>query len=304
MTIETQERTAANVVTSENLAEFMSAKLDLAKPVVAAAEAKAAEVTPKVESNIEPPDEVPPQEGDTPEQHAEKVKNSYQKLREQRNAARDEAVALKASNEAAAKELAELRAKVPAPAVEANPKPDPTKFTDQAAFDEAMMDWRVDERLRKRDADAAVQRATQQHETAKKQFQARRDDFLKEVPDYTAKVEKSDVVVHPLIEAAIYESEIGPRMLLHFAEHPAEAASLNALPPAKMMRELGRLETRLEAIKAAPVPKLEIVKDKPKVEPIEPLSGGKVVSDPLGADGEFKGTPAEWRALREAGKIK
>lgn len=299
MTTETQERVAANVVTSENLAEFMTAKLDLAKPApVVATEPKEA---PKAEV-IEPPDEVPPQEGDTPEQHAEKVKNSYQKLREQRNTAREEATALKAEKEALARERDELRAKVPAPPIEINPEPDPTKYTDQAKFDEDMLNWRVDKRIREREIKQAEDRAKTQRERTIQDFQGRVAALPQDITDKIKAA--SDVRVHPLIEAAIYESEIGPQILAHFADNRDAAAALNAMEPARMMREFGKLETRLEAPKAAPGAKLEIVKEKPKSEPLEPLSGGKVVSDPIASDGEFKGTPAEWRALREAGKIK
>lgn len=295
---EIAERLASNVVTSENLAEFMTERLDLAKPELVVAP----ETKPEPVVAIEPPDEVPPQEGDTAEEHAEKVKNSYQKLREQRNTAREEATALKAEKEALAKERDELRARAPAqvePIPEANPKPDPAKYTDQAKFDEDLLNWRVDERLRTRDAEAAQRRQAEAKEATLRTWQSRVDAAKAADPAFEAKIKAADTPVHPLIEQAIYQSDVGPQILAHFAENPGVAEALNRMPLNKMMREYGEIEKALEAPKTKPeAPKA------PKVDPIEPIRGGAVNSDPIGSDGEFKGTAAEWAAGRRAGKIK
>lgn len=298
MTTEIAERLASNVVTSENLAEFMTDRLDLAKPdPVVAPDSKA-----EPAAVVEPPDEVPPQEGDTAEEHAEKVKNSYQKLREQRNTAREEAASLKAGKEAAERERDELRARAPVqvePIQEANSKPDPAKYTDQAKFDEDMLNWRVDERLRTRDAEAAQKRQADAKEATLRTWQSRVDAAKAADPAFEAKIKAADTPVHPLIEQAIYQSDVGPQILAHLAENPGVAEALNRMPLNKMMREYGKIEEALEAPKA----KIEATK-APKVDPIEPIRGGAVNSDPIGSDGEFKGTFAEYRAARLAGKIK
>lgn len=301
MTTEAPERTAANVVTSENLADFMTERLDLAKPEpVVALDAKTEQP-----AAIEPPDEVPPQEGDTAEEHAEKVKNSYQKLREQRNTAREEANALKAANEATARELADLKARAPVqiePVPEANPKPDPTKYTDQAKFDEDMLNWRIDEGIRKRDAELVQRQRTATVEKQKADWKARVDFVAAEIPDFMERIKANDVPVHPLIEQAIYQSDVGPQMLLYITDHKAEIEAMNRMPLNKMMREFARIEGLVEAPAGKPA-NLEAPK-APKVDPIEPIKGGAVASDPIGSDGEFKGTFAEYRAARLAGKIK
>lgn len=301
---EIAERLAANVVTSENLTDFMTERLDLAKPdPVVAPDSKAEEPA----AVIEPPDEVPPQEGDTAEEHAEKVKNSYQKLREQRNTAREEAIALKAEKEAWARERDEMKARAPAQPdapPEANPKPDPAKYTDQAKFDEDMLNWRVDERQRTRDAEAAQKRQADAKEATLRTWQSRVDAAKAADPAFEAKIKAADTPVHPLIEQAIYKSDVGPEILAYFADNKEVANSMMGMELSDMMEAYGDMQRALRtAKKAGGAPKVEAPK-APKVDPIEPIRGGTVNSDPIGSDGEFKGTAAEWAAGRLSGKIK
>ena len=93
---------------------------------------------------------------------------------------------------------------------------------------------------------------------------------------------------------AITESEFGPDILNHFASNPEDFERIAALKPSHALREIGRLEARLEG---APPKKPELVAVKPPSRapaPIKPLSGSAVSSD----DEPSHNDPDKWMAWR------
>ena len=107
---------------------------------------------------------------------------------------------------------------------------------------------------------------------------------------------------------AILESEVGPKILYHFAKNPDEAERIGKLSVAKALKELGKLEATLQTnpVKTGKNPVSQVSKEvKPAVEPISPLRGANAPVEPaVGSDGKFKGSYAEWKAARKAGKIR
>ncbi len=87
-----------------------------------------------------------------------------------------------------------------------------------------------------------------------------------------------------------------------------EAERFQALPVAKALREIGKLEARFEKQEAA---QEEAVRSKPVVQkskapaPLSPIKAtGSAMETPIGSDGEFHGSFQAWKAARKAGKIR
>lgn len=81
----------------------------------------------------------------------------------------------------------------------------------------------------------------------------------------------------PLTDAmqdAIRESDVGPKLLRHFANNKAEVLRLAALSPVTQLREIGRIEA---GILNKPQPVVKHVTSAP--EPVKPLGGGTAVVD-------------------------
>ena len=79
------------------------------------------------------------------------------------------------------------------------------------------------------------------------------------------------------------------------------------MPVIKALKELGKLEAKFEAQFEKTAPKvIQAQTSRSKApSPISTLTGGKAGADILvDTNGEFLGTPSQWKAARLAGKIR
>lgn len=287
----TEERSAQNLVTSENLAEFASKKLGLAEKTPA----QSPEPVPSEPEQNEQQEETPKEEG-----KKNKLERRFSDLTKQREQARQEAAEERRKREELEARLRDLEVKsapVPAPDVDAKPRPD--QFADAFEYAEKLAEWTTNQALKNREKQEAERKAAEAREATVKEWQKRLQSAKAELPDFDDMVTSSDVAVNDLIRDAIVESDVGPYILYHLAENPEIATKLNGMSPTAALREIGRMETRFEKKAAAPAP-------RPKAsEPINPIrSVAAGVDTGLDASGEFRGSFSDYRALRRAGKIR
>lgn len=289
----------ATVVTSENLQDFNMARLGLTSDKPAAKEP--GEVVAEATEVVEPPEEA---EGEPPKPK-NKLENRFSEITAQRRAAeqRAEREAERATN--AERERDELKAKLtPKPAAtEDAPKPVVTDYADAFQYAEDLAEWTAENVLKERDKADAKKVADAEAAKVTKAWQKRVEATQKEMPDYADTVAASEVMISDPVRDAIIESEYGPKILYLLATDPAVAEKLSGLSILGQLRELGKLEAKFEK----PEPKVE-TDPKPVIErprapaPISPVRGTKTADNPVNEPGEFKGTFAEWKAARQAGK--
>ena len=331
------ERIASHIVTSENRAEFMAKRLDLAAPLPpaekpaaetpaatsAAEPAKAAEAPPTADKPVE---EAAKLEADLKAEEAkarpdekkkQTIRERLSEINEKKKAAEAELAKEKEARAAAEKRATEAeerakRAAEPPPAPEAPKQPQRAEFATEEEYQDARVDYRVKiARTEERKAEAEA-RARTEGERVVQTYSERLRAVKAEITDYDQRIEPvKDMAIPPYIRDSIFESEVGPRLPLYFADHPEEARRIIALSPTAALRELGKIEAMIESeAKPAERPKLEIVPPRPAVSgapaPITPIkASGLGESEPkLDAQGRFTGTFAEWKAFRKSGKIK
>jgi hypothetical protein len=116
-----------------------------------------------------------------------------------------------------------------------------------------------------------------------KAFEKRTKDFVKEHKDYSEAVQSlAGIDVDKSVERAIVESDHGPALLYELGKNPDLAEEIAELPPHRQLKEIGKLEAkieaRLEAKKATP---LKTTKAPAPPNPVGSKSEGKKqVSDP------------------------
>ena len=327
-----------DVVTSENRAEFMAARMDLnvatgapapeAKPapVVEVETGKGAgqmgEATPptKPAPKAEPAsNQQVPAEPDPADKELTGIPKRISEITHQRNAAQAEAAAAKARAEAAETRARELEAKLNPPKLDEieaqiGPRPKASEYTDVEEFAEDIAEWGgkravlIDARARESQA-AQAERAKQVSA-----FNARQTEFRTTHPDYDAVVGSASAIpVSQDILEELLTSDVGLAVQYHLGQNHDEIERLNKLPPAKRMLEFGRLEERIRIEQqAAPAPTaaapVAAPAPRPKLpEPVRPVvsaGGSGTVEHLFDASGEFTGSPAQWKTLRNAGKIK
>ena len=118
-------------------------------------------------------------------------------------------------------------------------------------------------------------------------------------------VASSKVQVRDEVRDAILESDVGPQILYQLASDDELAQRISSLPVNKAFKELGKLEVQFERKEAPAEIKSEPVARSKAPAPIKPLTAGKGTQDVLiDGDGAFHGTYAQWKAARQAKRIR
>lgn len=189
-----------------------------------------------------------------------------------------------------------------------DPEPDASKFADYVEWQKAWNRW--DRRQDQRQETAARAAAEQQHAAKAKSdsFQARVTEAKSEFADFDTVAFNKDLPVSPVMADAITDSEIGPKILYHLGKNPAEAARIAKLSAVAQVREIGKLEAKLDADAAGaaegddaeePQTKKPAVSKAPV--PHKPLGSGAAVNPAKLLDSMSQ---RDYRALRESGKLR
>ncbi len=173
---------------------------------------------------------------------------------------------LKAETEAAFLRQ-QLQAKeAPAPKADGEPKRD-----DYASWDEwnrATVDWQVKQGVeqRLRDLQEAQRRSAQERAELEFKQQAREKlaKGIEKYDDFAEVVFEGDHNVTDEMAIAIAESSVAAELAYWLGKNPAESNRIANLPPASQIRELGKIEARLEAPKN---------KTTSAPEPVSPVKG-------------------------------
>ena len=114
----------------------------------------------------------------------------------------------------------------------------------------------------------AEREQTRVHE-ATRNWAKKEAEFIKSKPDYVEKVlEARTLPISREIQMELRDSELGPQIAYHLVENPEKAAAIMSLPFKEQLKEIGRIEARLEATKTpakpavsqapTPVPKVDV----------------------------------------------
>lgn len=297
------EKEAGQVLTSENAATFYAERLGLAdSPTEAVADAPEASEPEEVTEQSEP------NEAETAKPQEERKQNPklekrFSEITKQREEARQEAQREREARQALEARLQALeKQSAPQQAQVVEQEPQPHQFSDAFEYAKALTDYRVEQRLAQEKAEQAKAAEAAERQKVMSQWSQKVQAAKAELPDFDEMVQSaSDVVVPDHIRDAMMESDVGPKLLYHFAENPDLARSIAAMPPIKALREIGKLEAKFEAPKQAEKP--SVARSKAP-EPIQPIRASGKADVPLTANGEFHGSYQAWKAARKAGKIR
>ena len=171
------------------------------------------------------------------------------------------------------------------PDAEATPaeddRPQQDKFETYDEYQEALVDWKVSQRLTAHEAverDRIAREETQRaQESLVAAHTARIDTFRSEHDDFDAVVERGkDLPMTRPMQDAVLNSEEGPAVMYHLCQNPEECDRIAGLHPMLAIKEMGKLEARLEAARTGPVSSAEPLTRAPR--PIKPVGGGHTAS--------------------------
>ena len=296
------ERNAGSVVTSENAAEFYANKLGLAvedAPVLAEESERTVEAESQSDANAEDEAEVT----DKPKQNP-KLEKRFSELTKQREQAKQEAAKEREARENLEVRLREYEQKAtPIVAEPLGQEPQPSQFQDAFEYAKALSEWNVEKVLAERDRAEADRRANEERNKVISAWTQKVEAAKAKMPDFEEMVASADVAVNDAIRDAIVESDVGPEVLYHLAQDTEYARKLAAMPVAKALKEIGKLEARFEA-KDEPEAK-SVARQSNAPSPIRALKASSSAADvPINANGEFHGPYQQWKEARLAKKIR
>lgn len=302
------ETQAANVLTSENAAEFYAQRMGLAAQDEPTEAAEADPVESDEGQNEPEADAEPAQKeaaAEEPEQERKakpKIEKRIGEVVKQREQAKAEAAKERAAREQAEARLREYEQKAaPEKAADPDAEPKPEQFTDAFEYARALAEFSAEKALKDRDRQEAEKKAAEERQKTIKQWTDRITAVKADLPDFEDVVASSDVAVSDQVRDAILESDVGPQVLYHLAENPEFAQKLSEMSTITALREIGKLEARFEKKEPA---KAAATKQRAPA-PIKPIKGGGSAMDvPLNSDGVFHGSYQAWKQARLAGKIR
>jgi len=296
-----QPKVSTMVVTSENLAEFNAKRMGLAdsKPSEAAPSAEPQQVDNGQSEPVEASEEATTTED---RKRNPKLEIRFEKITKQREEARAEAQREREARESLEAKVKELEGRNQPQKVEASEEPRPEQFTDMYEYAKALTDYRVDQRLGEEKQKEVQAKAEAQRQEVINTWAKRVESAKSEMPDFENMVGSADVVVSNEVRDAIFESDVGPRILYHLAENPEIAEKLQGMTVTSALRTIGKLEAQFE--KVEPQTKTVVGKSKAPapINPIRSAANGRDVN--LTSDGNFHGSYQAWKAARLAGRIR
>ena len=294
------EQQAANVVTSENSADFYAQRLGLATQD---SQTEAEESEPvEAESKNEPDEQKEAAAEESQEPKKPKIEKRIGEVVKQRELAKADAAKERAERERLEVRLKELEARIAPAKVDPDTEPKPEQFTDAFEYAKALSEYSAEKALLNRDKQEAEKKAATEHQQTVKAWSDRITAVKAELPDFEDIVASSEVSVSDQVRDAIMDSDVGPQVLYYLAENPEFATQLQEMSTIKALREIGKLEARFE--KKEPEKKTAATKTRAPA-PINPIKGGgSAVDVPMNSAGEFHGSYQAWKAARQAGKIR
>lgn len=272
MTTENDTSRNAPVDPADDPRRNLNTVVDDPIPPASAADAKKAEPA-AAEDTAELQDD--PSKTETTEQQEIKKQSKFQRRLERQKTAR---IAAETENRLLRERLEKLEGqRNPQPTQETG-EPKREQFEDYEAYLRAVTRYdaaqEADKRLKADREERQRSEASQQnragYEKVAQTWNQREQKFQSEAKDY-------EDVVMPFVEEdlghfseqarlAIVESDKGPQLLYHLAQHPDVAESIATLSPLRQIAELGKLELKL----AAPAKKQSSAPD-----PIKPMNSGR-----------------------------
>ena len=216
-------------------------------PVVAKDDAKGDGAGQKVTDEA---DDIEGEDGLTPRQKRELTQKMQAAIGKKHRALKDaEEFAAEQYNErrlaeqraeALQKEAEQLKKSLPK-APETDSKPDRSRFETEEKYQDALTDWKVDNRVKELMRQQALERANQLEEKRKTRIQ----HAMEVVPDYEEKIAGADYIVPWNIQELMLASPLFAEIGYHFVDHPEDLARLAILPEERAKLEFRRFESTL-----------------------------------------------------------
>lgn len=202
----------------------------------------------------------------------EAVKSAVAKQREaerERDALKAERAAWQAERDAARRPATPPQ---PPATPTADPEPQEKDFDDYRLYVKAQARWEARQEYAEREKDRIEQTQRQQdehdHRTVETTWQTRLTEARTADPTFDTRINWQTPMSLPMMHV-IKTSDLGLQLLQYLSDNPDTAQRLSTLPPPDALREMGKLEARVDAAPSrGPAPALPVSHAKAPIKPL------------------------------------
>lgn len=131
---------------------------------------------------------------------------------------------------------------------DATGKPVIDNFQTYEEYEEALLDWKVEQKLKDVDAKRVAETTKAQEKSAEQEHFSRVNAVREKYDDFDDVLsDVADIQPSKAVTEFIMTSDAGGELLYALAKNPGELNRINSLPPAKAAVELARFEIKLSA---------------------------------------------------------
>lgn len=163
------------------------------------------------------------------------------------------------------REIARLKAQTAAPVQEAKPDAAPKRetFGTDEEYQSALIDFKVDQRLKAEKAEDAKRRETERQEEIKRDAGARITAAVELVPDFKEKMDAlgDDDRIPDAVASYMQESSLIAEIGYYLATHKDELAKIQQMKPITALVAIGKIEAKLEPFGKKATPEAESKKN-------------------------------------------
>lgn len=127
------------------------------------------------------------------------------------------------------------------------PKPDPSQYESYDEFNEALVDWKIEQ---KESGRRAAQEKTSQEEKAA-QFQVKLNEGFEKHEDFAEVALNRNVPINQNMVNAMFDCDHASDIAYHLGLNPQEARRIASLSPIATAREIGKLDAQFSKPKLA-----------------------------------------------------
>lgn len=126
------------------------------------------------------------------------------------------------------------------------PKPERSNFETDEAYQDALVDWKVDQKLKKQQAEDAEKRQREEQAEIARLAHERLEKAAELVTDFIEVTEATELRIPGHIAAYMQRSPMFAELGYHFAKHPDIIERLAKLHPADALVEVGEIKSTLQ----------------------------------------------------------
>lgn len=163
-----------------------------------------------------------------------------------------------------------------APEKKPDGRPRAEDFDSYPDYEDALVEWKIDQREAKRKADEQKSKAESERRKQAEEYQSKLNAFMEKHDDFEDVIQACEVTLTDELMKKIGQSDLAPEVMYNLAKNPKEIERLNTLSGDKLTKALGIFEDKLANSQSQEIEKVKTSKAPAPINPVGSKSAGMI----------------------------